>query len=124
MYHDLKWSQSEKKVARRVYDSALEGELAEIMAEFKARATAVRTPDEMWELEGYLSAKRREIHEKYDYRYSRLILTLLGFFGRGEFAKITFTAYRRKSCRTFGASYRSRNPCERGRSFTPDRTSL
>jgi len=75
VYHDLKWSQSEKKVARRVYDSALEGELAEIMAEFKARATAVRTPDEMWVLEDYLSAKRRELHEKYDYRYSRLILT-------------------------------------------------
>jgi hypothetical protein len=75
VYRDLNWSQSEKKVARRVYDTALENELAEIIAEFKARASAVETPGEMWELEDYLNDKRREIQEKYDYRYSRLILT-------------------------------------------------
>jgi hypothetical protein len=75
VYRDLNWSQSEKKVARRVYDTALENELAEIIAEFKARASAVETPREMWELEDYLNGKRREIQEKYDYRYSRLILT-------------------------------------------------
>ena len=79
MYHDLKWSQSEKKVARRVYDAALENELAEIIAEFKARASAVETPGEMWELEGYLHGKRREIQENYDYRYSQLILTFARF---------------------------------------------
>ena len=73
MYRDLNWSQSEKKVARRVYDTALENELAEIIAEFKARASAVETPHEMWELEDYLQNKRRDIQENYDYRYSRLI---------------------------------------------------
>ena len=75
MYHDLKWSQSERKVARRAYDTALETELAQIIAEFKARASVVQAPGEMWELEDYLNDKRREIQEKYDYRYSRLILT-------------------------------------------------
>ena len=75
MYRDLNWSQSEKKIARRVYDTALENELAEIVAEFKARASAVETPGEMWELEDYLHDKRREIQEKYNYRYSHLILT-------------------------------------------------
>ena len=84
MYHDLKWSQSEKKVARRVYDSALESELAEIMAEFKARAAAVTTPDAMWELEDYLSGKRRELHEKYDYRYSQLIFTFAWLLREGR----------------------------------------
>jgi len=73
VYHDLKWSQSEKKIARHVYDTALEAELAETMAEFKVRAAAVTRPDEMWQLESYLGHKRQEIQEKYDYRYSQLI---------------------------------------------------
>lgn len=84
MYHDLKWSQSEKKIARRVFDTALEAELAEIMAEFKARAAAAATPDEMWELEGYLGHKRSEIAEKYDYRYSQLILVFARLLREGR----------------------------------------
>jgi len=84
VYHDLKWSQSEKKIARRVYDTALENELADIMAEFKARAAAVATADEMWEVERYLDGKRREIQEKYDYRYSQLILTFARLLREGR----------------------------------------
>ena len=84
MYHHLKWSQSEKKIARRVYDTALETELAEIMAEFKGKAAAAATPDEMWELEGLLSRKRREIQEKYDYRYSQLILVFARLLREGR----------------------------------------
>lgn len=45
--HDLKWSAAEKKLARRVFEAALTAELAEIMADFKARAAAVAHPHEM-----------------------------------------------------------------------------
>ena len=75
---NLKWSESEKRLSRRVYEAALEAELAEVMAEFKSRATAVRTPEEMWALEGYLAQRRRELDGKYDYRYSQLLFV----FGR------------------------------------------
>ena len=75
---NLKWSESEKRLSRRVYEAALEAELAEVMAEFKSRATAVRMPEEMWALEGYLAQRRREIDGKYDYRYSQLLFV----FGR------------------------------------------
>ena len=75
---NLKWSESEKRLSRRVYDAALEAELAEVMAEFKSRATAVRMPEEMWALEAYLAQRRREIDGKYDYRYSQLLFV----FGR------------------------------------------
>ena len=73
----LTWSATEKKVARRVFDAALAAELAEIMAEFKAKAAAAAEPDEMWPIQEYLDRKRREINLKYDYRYSQL-LTLFG----------------------------------------------
>jgi hypothetical protein len=70
--HDLKWSPSEKKIARSAYDAALELALARIMAEFKRKAAAVTTPSEMWEIEDHLRQQRREIDDLFDYRYSQL----------------------------------------------------
>jgi len=70
--YDEKWRQSEKKLARRVFESALQTELAEVMADFKARAAAAVEPDDMWLIEEYLRDKRRGIDRKYDYRYSQL----------------------------------------------------
>ncbi|MDP3976756.1 MAG: hypothetical protein Q8P85_01975 [Pseudomonas sp.] len=71
--HNLKWSAAEKKLAHRVFEAALTAELAEIMADFKARAAAVAEPHEMWPLQGYLERKQCEIDRKYDYRYSQLL---------------------------------------------------
>ena len=69
---DEKWSDSEKKVARCVFEAARLTELAEIMADFKKRAAAVADLDEMWSIEEYLRDKRCGIDRKYDYRYSQL----------------------------------------------------
>jgi hypothetical protein len=74
----LKWSESEKKVSRRLFEAALDAELAEVMAEFKAKAAAVTSPQDMWAIEEFLAHKSREIEQKYDYRYSQLIFV----FGR------------------------------------------
>lgn len=71
--HNLKWSAAEKKLAHRVFEAALTAELAEIMADFKARAAAVTQPHEMWPLQEHLERKQREIDRKYDYRYSQLL---------------------------------------------------
>lgn len=71
--HDLKWSDSEKKIARRAYQAALEKALAGIMAEFKARAASAATPSDMWAIEDYLRERRRQIDETFDYRYSQLL---------------------------------------------------
>ncbi len=73
MHRDLKRSSAEKALARRVFDAALESELSEVMTAFKAKASAVTAPSAMWELEEYLREKRRELNDKYDYRYSQLI---------------------------------------------------
>ncbi|WP_342239049.1 hypothetical protein [Inquilinus sp. OTU3971] len=70
--HDIKWSPSEKKVARRAYEAALAVALAKILAEFKAKAAQVATPSEMWDLEEYLRRKRKHIDTLFDYRYSQL----------------------------------------------------
>ena len=76
--HDLKWSESEKKLSRRLFDDALAAELAEILAEFKSKAAAAATTEEMWAIQDCLAQQQREIDGKYDYRYSQL----LSVFGR------------------------------------------
>ena len=68
------WTAAEKKIARRVFDAALQRELAEVMAQFKARAARATEPQDMWALQEYLAEVRREIDRKYDYRYSQLDL--------------------------------------------------
>jgi hypothetical protein len=76
--HDMKWSKSEKKLAQQVFDAALEAELAEIVADAKARAAAASGIEDIWALQEYLFHRRRELDQKYDYRYSQLLLV----FGR------------------------------------------
>jgi hypothetical protein len=47
VFRHVKWSPSEKKIARRAFDAALESALAKGMAEFKRKANAATTPSEM-----------------------------------------------------------------------------
>ena len=69
---DHRWSASEKKIARRAYDAALERALEKVVADFKASAAAATTPAEVWHIGDALYKKRREIDRTFDYRYSQL----------------------------------------------------
>ncbi len=75
---ELKWTEAEKKLSRRAFEVALQAELAEVLQDFKARAAAAQTPEDMWAVEDSLNQRRRELDAKYDYRYSQLI----SVFGR------------------------------------------
>lgn len=82
--NDFKWSHAERNLSGRAFEQALESELSEILAEFKAKAAAASTPEEMWNVQRFLSSKEREIDEKYDYRYSRLILIFARLLREGR----------------------------------------
>jgi Photoprotection regulator fluorescence recovery protein len=71
---NVKWSASEKKVARDAYDRAWEAAIAKVMAEFKRRANAAASASDLWAIEDYLRDARKEIGRMFDYRYSRLLL--------------------------------------------------
>jgi len=71
--HNIKWSNSEKMLARQVFERALQTELAATIEEFKARAARVNNPDELWAIGTYLDRRQRDIDNKYDFRYSQLI---------------------------------------------------
>jgi hypothetical protein len=66
------WSKSEKAIARTAFDAALKRELLEVMQEAKQMANQINEPADLWDLEHYLTQRRKEIYRKYDYRYSQL----------------------------------------------------
>jgi hypothetical protein len=72
--HELKWSHAEKTVARRAFDLALGKELEDLIREAKGRSARIEEPSELWDLETWLTKRRREIDRSYDYRYSVLPL--------------------------------------------------
>jgi Photoprotection regulator fluorescence recovery protein len=66
------WSKSEKAIARKAFDAALRRELQEVIQETKRMANQINEPADLWDLEYYLTQRRKEIDRKYDYRYSQL----------------------------------------------------
>jgi len=70
------WSKREKEIARRAYDAAYERECAAITE--KVREMAAKADDRvaLWRIHDYLSEKRKETDDKYDYRYSVLPFVL------------------------------------------------
>lgn len=84
---DLKWSPSEKGVARKAVDQALKRELDQVMIEAKKRAERIRRSSDLWELERYLARRRAEIDQHFDYSYSVLIFVFGDLLRRGRLSE-------------------------------------
>ena len=69
---DLTWSRLEKAIARKAFNAALKRELHEVIQEAKRMASQIQQSSDLWDLEHYLTQRRKEIDCKYDYRYSQL----------------------------------------------------
>jgi len=82
--YDLKWSHAEKAIARRAFDKALGNELEAVIREAKSRAGAINDASELWDLESWLTERRRQIYRTYDYRYSILPLVLASLLRDGK----------------------------------------
>ncbi|MBZ5690154.1 MAG: hypothetical protein LAP86_34670 [Acidobacteriia bacterium] len=98
------WSRSEKTIARKAFDAALERELHEVMQETKKTASQIKEPSDLWDLERYLTERRKDIDRKYDTRGSRLkdVLGRLLFENRlGEEDLRGLREERMKSIRSF-----------------------
>ena len=71
---ELRWSKSERAIARKAFDHALNQELQEVIQQAKQMAARIKEPSQVWDLEQYLTQRRKEIDRKYDYRYWQLSL--------------------------------------------------
>ncbi|HEV2134853.1 MAG TPA: hypothetical protein VGR47_11510 [Terracidiphilus sp.] len=79
-----KWSPAEKAVAHRVFEMALDKELEAVLREAKERASRANEASELWKLESWLGKRRREIDNKYDFRYSVLPIVFGGLLREGR----------------------------------------
>jgi hypothetical protein len=75
---EVKWSKKEKSISRAAFDKAYRNECDRIMKTIRQKVDSLSEPRGIWELEDYLYEKRKEIDNKYDYRYS----ALMPVFGR------------------------------------------
>jgi len=71
---DFTWSKAEKQLAKRAFDAALGREYGKLLQETREMAGRMQEGADLWRLHDFLTRRRREIDEKYDYRYSQLII--------------------------------------------------
>ena len=69
--HEPIWSRSEKAIARKAFDAALGQELHEVIQQAKKMASQIQQSSNLWDLEYYLTQRRKEIDREYEYRHSR-----------------------------------------------------
>jgi hypothetical protein len=80
----LRWSDAEKKIARRAFEKALQLELGDVVQETKRRAEIISSSDDAWDLAVFLTERRKHIDREYDYRYSVLPDVFAGLILKGR----------------------------------------
>lgn len=78
-----KWTDAEKKAARKAFDAAFQRECSAITSELKVLAANISGPEGLWRIQDYLTNKRKEIDQKYDYRYSVLLMVFARLLREG-----------------------------------------
>jgi hypothetical protein len=58
------WSKSEKTIGRTAFDAALGRELREVIQEVKRMASEIPESSDLWDLEHYLTERRKQIDRK------------------------------------------------------------
>jgi hypothetical protein len=81
---DLRWSPAEKAIARKAFERALQQDLEAVTREAKKMAGKIEQPSDLWELEHYLTQRRKEIDRQYDYRYSVLPIVFAVLIRKGR----------------------------------------
>ena len=80
---DLQWSKGEKQIAQRAFRQALAREADEIVQRVRRQAAAITELEDAWRLEDYLREVRKELAQKYDYRYSVLLYVFANLIEEG-----------------------------------------
>ncbi len=84
---EIKWSPTEKSIARKAFTRALGREFEAVIRETKQMASKIEQPSDLWELEDYLTESRKGIDRKYDYRYSVLLLVFGNLVREGRLSE-------------------------------------
>lgn len=77
------WSRKEKTVAKRAFEDAYEKECQDLIQQLQKKANEAKAPADLWRLHDFLRKRIKEIENKYDYRYSMLILVFARLMKEG-----------------------------------------
>jgi len=77
------WTNAEKKIARRAFEAAYDRECVALADEVRRRADRIANTQDIWKLESFLTRKRKHIDEKYDFRYSVLVVVFIRLMKEG-----------------------------------------
>jgi hypothetical protein len=80
---ETQWSPTEEKIAKTAFDTAYRREVTSVTAEVKQQAKAATSPEELWQLHDFLSARRHDLDGKYDFRSSMLIFVFAQLIKEG-----------------------------------------
>lgn len=81
---NVKWTKSEKKAARNAFELALQREHTALVDEVRQRSATVKTVDDVWQMQRFITERIRHIEETYDYRYSVLLFVFADLVARGR----------------------------------------
>ena len=81
--HREQWATSEKAIARQAFEQAYKRECAALMEKVRRRARGIAEPNDIWRLHDFLTKQRQSIDEKYDYRYSVLLMVFARLIAEG-----------------------------------------
>lgn len=81
--NELKWTKSEKIVAKRAFEKCYQKECDAILTKLKDRLTTVDKPSDIWLIHDFLTEEREKTDDKYDYRYSVLIFVFARLLKEG-----------------------------------------
>jgi len=85
--NDIKWSKSEKTIARQAFEKAYQLECKHFIKKLKEKTAKLEKPEDILELQNYLDKREKEIAQKYDYRYSVLVLVFAQLLKQGWIEK-------------------------------------
>lgn len=80
----LRWSPAEKAIARKAFDLALHREFAAVIDEARKMMAKVEQVSALWDLEWFLTERRKDIDRRYDYRYSVLPIVFGNLVSEGR----------------------------------------
>jgi hypothetical protein len=80
---DTQWSTTEERIAKTAFEQAYSRELEATMAEAKRQANLAQNPEDLWQLNDFLSARRHYLDGKYDDRPEGLVFVFAQLIKEG-----------------------------------------
>lgn len=71
---ELRWSKTEKQIAKNAFERAYGRECVDLAKTIRLKAEKIKEPADIWRLRDFLNREVKDIENKYDYRYSVLML--------------------------------------------------